>query len=81
MGCIGCPMAGTKQREKEFLRWPKYKNAYLRAFERMLEERERRGRLNVDSRMGSRAIDVFNWWLEYDVLPGQLTFDDLEEQT
>ena len=25
------------------------------------------------------AMDVFNWWMEYDVLPGQIEFDDLEE--
>jgi phosphoadenosine phosphosulfate reductase len=80
LGCIGCPMAGTRQREQEFLRWPKYKNAYLRAFERMLAEREKRGRLNVDSRMGTRAIDAFNWWMEYDVLPGQMTFDDFSDE-
>jgi len=79
LGCIGCPMAGTKGREKEFLRWPKYKNAYLLAFEKMLAEREKRGKLTGSWRMGTRAIDVFNWWMKYDILPGQLTFDDYEE--
>lgn len=80
LGCIGCPMAGTKGREKEFLRWPKYKNAYLLAFEKMLVEREKRGKLTGSWRMGTRAIDVFNWWMKYDILPGQLTFDDYEEE-
>lgn len=80
LGCIGCPMAGTKGREKEFLRWPKYKNAYLLAFEKMLVELEKRGKLTGSWRMGTRAIDVFNWWMKYDILPGQLTFDDYEEE-
>ena len=34
LGCIGCPMAG-KTRKKELAKWPKYKSAYLRAFEKM----------------------------------------------
>jgi len=79
LGCIGCPLAGAKDREREFSRWPKYKNAYLLAFEKMLAERERRGKLTGSWRMGTRAIDVFNWWMKYDILPGQLTFDDYEE--
>ena len=79
LGCVGCPMAGTKQRENSFSRWPKYKAAYISAFGKMIEERKRRGKLAGLWRMGDRPIDVFNWWMEYDVLPGQLTFDDLEE--
>ena len=34
VGCIGCPMAGRKRREVEFMRWPKYKKAYIHAFEK-----------------------------------------------
>ena len=30
IGCIGCPMAGTKGMELEFERYPKYKAAYIR---------------------------------------------------
>lgn len=35
LGCIGCPMAGTKQMIKEFERWPQYKRLYLKALQRM----------------------------------------------
>ena len=77
LGCIGCPMARKRAREMEFNRWPKYKDAYLKAFERMLEERNRREKLQGTWRMGTTAIDVFNWWMEYDVLPGQIDmFED-----
>ena len=72
VGCVGCPMAGKKGREAEFLRWPKYKNLYLLAFDNMLKERERRGKMEGSWRMGTTAQDVFNWWMEYDVLPGQM---------
>lgn len=80
LGCIGCPMAGTKQREIEFTRWPKYKGAYMRAFEVMLAERVKRGKMDGTWRIGTRAVDVFNWWIGYDVLPGQISFDDYEEE-
>lgn len=31
LGCIGCPMAGTKGMKRDFARWPKYKDLYGRA--------------------------------------------------
>lgn len=68
VGCAGCPMAGKKWREIEFARWPAYKKLYLLAFSRMLEERHCRG-LEC---YWKTPMDVFNWWMEYDVLPGQL---------
>lgn len=72
VGCIGCPMAGKKGREAGFIRWPKYKNLYLLAFSNMLKEREHRGKMTGSWRMGTTAQDVFNWWMEYDILPGQM---------
>lgn len=78
VGCVGCPMAGKKWWEAEFLRWPKYKNLYLLAFDNMLKERERRGKMEGSWRMGTTAQDVFNWWMEYDILPGQMDMWDDE---
>lgn len=74
VGCIGCPMASTQARKNEFGRYPKYKMAYLNAFDRMLAEREKRG---LDRRFRD-VEDVFRWWIEDDVLPGQMTFEDME---
>lgn len=39
LGCIGCPMANKTMREYEFERWPKYKNLYMIAFQKMIENR------------------------------------------
>ena len=76
VGCIGCPMAGTNGRQREFMRWPAYKAMYLRAFEKMLEERRARG-LSRDN--WHTAQDVYHWWMEDGVLPGQIGFfDDAE---
>lgn len=72
LGCIGCPMARKKDRQREFRYWPKYKQHYFKAFEKMLAERELRGKMAGEWRMGKTPQDVFNWWMEYDVLPGQI---------
>ena len=78
LGCVGCPLASRKDREREFGRWPKYKKAYFNAFEKMLAERIRKGKT---SDKWATATDVFNWWMEYDVLPGQYNmFEDVEEE-
>ncbi len=75
VGCIGCPLAGKKEREVEFSRWPKYKNLYLMAFKHLLEERTARG-LETS---WQTPQDVFNWWMEYDILPGQMNLFAEEE--
>ena len=78
VGCIGCPMAG-KHRKMEFARYPKIKLAYIRAFDRMLEERHRRGKMEGGMRWGETGLDVFNWWMENDVLPGQEVLEEFRE--
>ena len=78
VGCIGCPMAG-KHRKMEFERYPKIKLAYIRAFDRMLEERRRRGKMDGGMRWGETGLDVFNWWMENGVLPGQEVLEEFRE--
>ena len=80
LGCIGCPMADTKGRMLEFAVWPKYKGSYLLAFEKMLRERTAAG-LSNNGRFGETPQDVFNWWMQFDILPGQTAMDlaELEE--
>ena len=72
VGCIGCPMAG-KHRTAEFARYPKYQKAYIMAFDRMLNERRKRGKAEGGMRWGSTGVDVFHWWMEDGVLPGQMS--------
>lgn len=80
MGCVGCPLAGKAGREREFLRWPQYKRLYIHSFDRMLEERRRRGKVDGSWRSGTTGLDIFNWWMEYDILPGQMDlFEELED--
>lgn len=37
LGCIGCPLAGTREMLRDFERYPKYKDNYIRAFQRMID--------------------------------------------
>ena len=66
VGCIGCPMATYKQKMKEFADYPKYKDAYIRAFNRMLERRKATGKkdLGNDYHYWETGEDVFLWWIE-----------------
>ena len=74
VGCVGCPMA-SKTRIMEFAHYPRIKAAYIRAFDRMLEERRKR---SLPSQWQS-GVDVFHWWMEDGVLPGQEVLDGFEE--
>lgn len=73
VGCIGCPMAG-RQRWREFRLYPAYKQAYMRAFARMLKVIQRRG----GSTTWKDAQDVFDWWMEDRQIEGQICLEDLD---
>lgn len=54
LGCVGCPLSSNQ--EKELDMYPKYKENYIRAFERMIE--------NLDnSTTWETGEDVMRWWL------------------
>lgn len=74
VGCIGCQLASRKTRYFEFGRYPTYQRAYIRAFDRMLEERAARGKVDKTWRIGTTGRDIFHWWMEDGVLPGQMDF-------
>lgn len=56
LGCIGCPM--STHRKEELEKYPKYKQAYIRAFDRMIKN----GRKEYTG--WKTGQDVFNWWLK-----------------
>ena len=61
LGCIGCPLGRAESIKREFARWPAYRKLYMRAFEKMLEEREKRGLKNMG---WDTPEDVMKWWLQ-----------------
>lgn len=78
VGCVGCPMAGTIGRQKQFARYPTYRKAYIQAFDKMLEEIVKRSGENERWKCGA---DVFHWWMEDGVLPNQETLEGFEDDT
>lgn len=77
VGCVGCPMA-SKARVMEFARFPKFKDMYISAFDRMLQVRKANGKNDSNSNW-SDAMGVFHWWMEDKILPGQIAFEDYEK--
>ena len=75
VGCIGCPMA-SKTRIMELARYPEIKAAWIRSFDKMLIIRIERGMEAYSWRSG---VDVFHWWMEDGVLPGQEVLGGFEE--
>ena len=62
VGCIGCPMAGKKGRDFEFQMYPKYRAAYIRTFEKMVDHRSSLGKdASGNWRNGETVMD---WWME-----------------
>ena len=59
LGCIGCPMANTKQELEDY---PKYKNMYLLAFQKMLDDRRSDGLETI----WQTPQEVMDWWLKED---------------
>lgn len=58
IGCIGCPM--TVHQEYTLKRWPKYMDAYIRTFDKMIMARTECGLKNDKWKTGT---DVMDWWL------------------
>ena len=56
LGCIGCPLADKAKQKRDFERWPKFYDLYLRAFDKMVREHE-------GIRSWKTGEDVMRWWL------------------
>ena len=76
VGCIGCPMAGLAGRQAEFVMFPKYKAAYIRAFDKMIQERIKREK----PVQWGNGVDVYHWWMEDGVLPAQEVLEGFKEE-
>lgn len=59
LGCIGCPLSGPNGMKRDFKRWPKYKDTYIRTFEKMITERIK-AELPTEWKTGE---EVMKWWI------------------
>lgn len=74
IGCIGCPMQNNNGKKHDFSKYPKYRENYVRAFDRMLNARREAGlgnRVNWEN-----GEDVMRWYVGDD--PRQITLFDGE---
>ncbi|KKM94752.1 hypothetical protein LCGC14_1195100 [marine sediment metagenome] len=70
LGCVGCPMSGWKNIERDFARWPSIARAWRRAFERLWFRKRPtvmvRGKFKGRAWPGMPGIhrweDLFEWW-------------------
>ena len=64
LGCIMCPLQTTKQMIRDGERWPKYREAYIRAFQRCIDKRNIDG-LKVTSGFSKweTGEEMMKWWL------------------
>ena len=76
LGCVMCPLASKEQRLKEARDFPKYRDNYIRAFDRMLQKRFAQGKTSGTWKTG---MDVYRWWMQLDQpTKGQLKFTDID---
>ncbi len=57
VGCIGCPMVNRAKRIFELEYFPKYKQLFVHAFDRMLKQHE------YPTAEWKSGMDVYRWWL------------------
>jgi len=63
IGCIGCPMGGSKSMMREFERYPKYKDLYIKAMQRMVETHPDQIKIATGKTVNEKANAIMNWWL------------------
>lgn len=64
IGCIGCPIANKKKREREFERWPAYERMYRRCIKELLERNKFEKIAPPDLPMEEREKIVWEWWMD-----------------
>lgn len=91
VGCIGCPMAGGKKQIHQFYMYPKFRQMYVHAFDRMIEARkarckERGWETGEEARKArwketgwETGEEAMEWWTNPKYIPGQLKLVDVME--
>jgi len=65
LGCLFCPMAKQETRLMQAERWPRWRDAFCRAFIRYYEHRAAQEKKTVLDRWAS-GEEMFDWWLHLD---------------
>ena len=76
VGCIGCPFSTHQIQELEM--YPKYKEQFIRTFDKMLEKRREIGKQDDRGKWTSGEA-IYKWWVQDKSIEGQMTIFDLKE--
>lgn len=77
IGCILCPMASYRLKQWQIAHYPTYKQAYIHAYDKLLENWKARGK-QTNWKNGE---EMFQWWIEENKhnVKGQMSlFDDTD---
>lgn len=72
LGCLGCPLAGDVTMKRGFARYPKYKELYIRAFERMIKNHPGEIRM-VNGELATNGGEMFAEWQKWCTFGGRAT--------
>ena len=59
VGCLLCPFASTKKKLSDAEKYPRFKNAFIKCFDRMIRKREQDGKTKV----WESGAECFEWWI------------------
>ncbi len=66
LGCIGCPLQGRENMKRDFERWPRYKELYIRAFDQMIKNHPGEIRIaNGDSAKPGGGGELAEDWIRW----------------
>lgn len=66
IGCIGCPMAGTEGRLKEFERYPKFKARFIKLCDDITDLRNMQ---KSNKKSFKNGTEYFDWWINNEKSP------------
>jgi phosphoadenosine phosphosulfate reductase len=75
VGCVGCPMARYKNRARDFARYPKYKDRYIRIADKIVQKKKESGRKKSSKFNFKDGLEYFRFWIEDPNVEGQFSFD------
>ena len=74
LGCLGCPFAGDAAMKRDFERYPKYKELYIRAFERMIKNHPGEIRM-ANGELATNGGEMFAEWQNWCTFGGRTKED------
>ena len=74
VGCILCPFAKKSEKIRDIATFPRHKELYIKAFDKMLKLRKEAGKNDIYGSW-TDGEGVFRWWIEDKNVEGQMSFD------